>query len=417
MAGSGLSRRQFIGGTIAGGLFTITPRYALGGPGQKAPSDVLTRAVIGPGGRGGGFVYQNRENEPDRTIAVCDVDKNRLLGAQRRAGGSCKAYGDFRRVMDHDDIDVVYIATPPHWHALISIAAAQAGKDIYCEKPMTKFIHEGRAVVETVARYRRIFQIGTFGRFGVGSGDRTRKIMLSGVIQGNGPVIRTHHGWKVAMWSGRVDQKPEPVPKELDYNLWLGPAPFKPYFRHRTHGSFRGYWDYDGGGLADMGQHFLDGRQYELAKDDTGPVEIEASAPRPAHDDAVRMWAWVSLKYADGTTLMLDSNEWGRPCPLQERGMPTLTPDQEKVVDAVPDAPRMYGHGADGFEEAVKLRKQCGGNAEAAHRCATLLHLSNIAIRLGRKLHWDPETEQFVGDEEANRLVDIPMRAPWSLPA
>jgi len=417
MPNGGTSRRQFLGGAVAGGLFAVLPRYALGGPDQKAPSDVLTRAVIGPGGRGGGFVYQNRENEPDRTLAVCDVDSNRLAGAQKRAGGSCKAYTDFRRVMDHNDIDVVYIATPPHWHSLISIAAAQAGKDIYCEKPMTKFIHEGRAVVDAITRYRRIFQIGTFGRFGVGSTDRTRKIMLSGVLAGNGPVIRTHHNWKVQMWSGRVDQKTEPVPKELDYNMWLGPAPFKPYFRHRTHGSFRGYWDYDGGGLSDMGQHYLDGRQYQLAKDGTGPVEIEASALRPPHDDAVRLWGWVTLKYADGTTLILESNEWGKPCPLAERDIPELTPDQQKIVDAVPDFPRLYGNGQGGFEEAVKLRKQCGGNAEAAQRCATLLHLSNIAIRLGRKLHWNPDAERFVGDEEANRLVNIPMRAPWSLPS
>jgi len=418
MAGSGFSRREFLGGAIAAtALFSVVPRQALGGPGRKAPSDVLTRAIIGPGGRGGGFVRQNTPGETPFVLAVCDVDAGRLQGALHRAGSPCEGYTDFRRVMDRKDVDVVYIATPPHWHALISIAAAQAGKDIYCEKPMTKFIAEGRAVANTVRRYRRIFQVGTFGRFGVGSNDRTYKTLASGVVQGSGPIIRMTPNWKVREWSGHLNDKPRPVPPNLDYNMWLGPAPYKPYFPHHVHGSFRGYWDYDGGGLADMGQHYLDGPQCHLAKDDTSPVEIEASAPRPQHPYAVQLWGWVTLKYADGTTLIFQSNEWGDPCPLEERGLPTLTPEQEQIVAAVPDTPRKYGSGEQGFEEAVKLRKECAGNAGVSHRCACLMHLANIAIRMGRKLHYDPDKEQFIGDDEANRLAYQPMRAPWHLPA
>jgi predicted dehydrogenase len=415
MAGSSVSRRKFLGGALMATGVAVVPRRVLGGPGRKAPSDILTRAVIGPGGRGGAFVTRNTADAPPRTLALCEVDTHRLNGALNRAGTPAEGYTDFRHVLDRKDIDVVYIATPPHWHALISIAAMQAGKDVYCEKPMTKFIAEGRAVANTAKRYRRIFQIGTFGRFGVGSSDRTRKIMASGVVQGNGPVVRIRHNWKIRGWSGRVNVKPEPVPAHLDYNMWLGPAPFKPHFRHRTHGSFRGYWDYDGGGLADMGQHYLDGPQCRYAKDYTSPVKIDAYAPQPAHDDAVQMWGWVTLKYADGTTFIFEGGEWGEPCPLEDRGLPTLTPEQEKIVDAVPDTPRKYGSGAGGFEEAVKLRKECAGNAEVSHRCATLLHLANIAIRLGRKLHFDPEKEQFIGDDEANRLANPPMRAPWHL--
>jgi hypothetical protein len=415
-----ITRRRWLGGAVkTAAAFTLLPRHVLGGPGQVPPSEVLTRGVVGTGGRGGGFVQRNEEGKPPKVLAVCDVDKNRLYGAQQHAGGPCKAYGDFRQLLDQKDIDVVYIGTPPHWHALVSIAAAKAGKDVYCEKPMTKFIAEGRAVVEAVARHRRVFQIGTFGRFGVGANDWTRKVMASGVVQGNGPIIRFDRkrigSWKVAEWSGHVNDKPQRVPDELDYNLWLGPAPYKPYHPHRVHGSFRGYWDYDGGGLADMGEHYLDGPQHQHAKDATGPAEIEASAPRPAHPDCVLLWGWVTLKYADGTTFIFQSDEWGEPCPLEERGLPPLTPEQEKIVAAVPDLPRKYGAGEGGFEEAVKLRKECAGNAEAAHRCATVLHLANLAIRLGRKLHWDPVAEQFLGDDEANRFVNLPMRAPWHL--
>ena len=412
----GLSRRHFLGGALAGAALAVMPRRALGGPGRKAPSDTLTRGVVGPGGRGGGFVRKNDPNGPPVCLAVCDVDAGRMQGAMNHAGSPCEGYSDFRRLLDRKDIDVVYIATPPHWHALISIAAMQAGKDVYCEKPMTRFIAEGRAVANAARRYRRVFQIGTFGRFGVGPNDRTCKVMASGVIKDNGPVIRMIREWKVAMWSGHIHDKPQPVPANLDYNMWLGPAPYKPYFPHRVHGSFRGYWDYDGGGLADMGQHYLDGPQCQFAKDDTSPVEIEASAPQPQHHDAVQMWGWVTLKYADGTTFIFQSNEWGEPCPLEERGLPPLTPEQEKIVAAVPDTPPKIGAGEDGFEKAVRLRKECAGNADVSHRCACLMHLANIAIRLGRKLHYDPDKEQFIGDDEANRLVNIPMRAPWHLP-
>ena len=414
------SRRQWMAraGTGAAAL-SVVSRGALGGEGRRAPSDVLTRAVIGPGGRGGGFVRKNEPDKPPICLALCDVDEGRLQGAMNRAGSPCEGYTDFRRVLDRKDIDVVYIATPPHWHALISIAAAQAGKEIYCEKPMTKFIAEGRAVANTVRRYRRIFQIGTFGRFGVGSNDRTYKIMASGVIKDNGPVVRftrPNYNWKVAEWSGHLNDKPQPVPKALDYNMWLGPAAYKPYFPHHVHGSFRGYWDYDGGGLSDMGEHYLDGPQCRYAKDNISPVEIEASAPRPAHPYAVQLWGWVTLKYADGTTFIFESDEWGEPCPIADRDLPPLTPEQEKIVAAVPDTPRKYGSGDGGFEEAVRLRVECAGNADVSTRCASLMHLANIAIRLGRKLRYDPDKEQFIGDDEANRLVNIPMRAPWHLP-
>jgi len=422
-----ISRRRFLSGTAAAATVTIVPRHVLGGPGYTAPSDVITRAVIGCGERGyhNEFVVPNTPGEPYRTLAVCDVNKHFLARAMKRAGGPCKGYTDFRRVMDQKDIDAVYVMTPPHWHALICIAAAQAGKDIYCEKPMTRFIHEGRKVVEAVKRYGVVFQIGTFGRFAT-SRDATsmtiHKMMTGGLVKKCPAVYFRSGSFHVREWSGRTDLQPQPVPEYLDYNMWLGPAPYKPYHPERVHWIHRGpaktkgsrcYWDYDGGGLADMGQHYLDGFQWMYGKDATSPVEIEACAPWPAHPDACGMWGWVEMKYADGLKLVLESREWGKP---YDRDKPRpLSPDDLDETDrkkllGMPNPPRLIN-----FEEAVKTRRRAGGYAEASHRCATLMHLANTAIRLGRKLRYDPVTEQFVGDDEANRFVDVPMRAPWHL--
>jgi len=419
------TRREFIQITATAasgiGLFHIVPRRVLGGDGHTAPSDTVTRAVIGLG-RGHGFTIPNKDENAPVTLAVCDVDSKRLGSAVAKAGKPCKGYKDFREVMDRDDIDTIFVMTPPHWHALVCLYAAQSGKDLYCEKPMTRFIAEGQYVADSVRRYDRVFQIGTFGRYGASrsAGNKlTRKIMGSGFLpKEKAPVIKIRNNFKVKMWSGLIDWQPQPIPKELDWNMYLGPAPYKPYHRHRTHGSFRGYWDFDGGGLADMGQHCLDGVQWTLNKDHTSPVEVQAHAPFPAHPDACGMWGWVEMKYADGTTLIFESGEWGERHPGTERGYPSLndlSPEHQKIVQAIPDEEPMIGNGQWEFEQAVKERRKCGGNADVSNRCATLLHLANIAIRTGRKLRYDPEKQQFIGDEEANRLVNVPMRAPWHL--
>jgi predicted dehydrogenase len=380
----------------------------LGGAGYVAPSDTFGAALIGCGGQGRGTLGAMSRGLNVKLLAECDV---KFLD---RADNKT-IYTDFRRVLERQDIDLVAIATPPHWHALISIAAAQAGKDVLCEKPMTRFIAEGRAVVQAFQRYNRVFQIGTFGRFGA-SQDKNNillhKMMRSGLLKECQAVHIKRGGFKVREWSGRPNLAAEPVPKNLDWDMYVGPSPMKPYVRERTGGTHRGYWDYEGGGLSDMGQHFIDPVQWIYGKDDTSPVQIEAFAP-PAHPEVTGLWGWVELKYADGLTLVFDSGEWGTPYdrrqerPLSFNDLPEA--DRDKVR-AMPDPEPMRS-----FAEAVKSRQQAGGHAEAAHRCATLLHLANIAIRTGRKIQYDPVKEQIVGDEEANRLVNPPMRAPWHL--
>ncbi len=409
------SRRKFLKTTAASAAtFQIVPRHVIGGPGQQAPSETYGTALIGCGGRGPGTHSTMCRGLNTKLVAACDVQKNRAEGFAKKSPDA-KIYTDFRRCLENPDIDLVAIATPPHWHALISIAAAEAGKDVLCEKPMTRFIREGRAVVEAFERYKRVFQIGTFGRFGASRSNNSKlvhKIMRSGVLDPNPCVHIKKGGLKIHQWSGRPGLPPQTPPSTLDWDLYCGPSPFKPYDGPRVGGTHRGYWDYEGGGLCDMGQHHFDPMQWIHGKDDTSPVTIEAYAP-PAHPDVTGMWAWVELTYADGFTFVMDSNEWG---PRYERKPEKpvrpdlLTPEQLYTVNAQPDPEPLLS-----FAEAVQQRKQAGGHPEAAHRAACILHLANLAIRLGRKLQYDPDKEVFINDPEANRFIDVPMRSPWHL--
>ena len=246
--GNNLTRRRFIKGSIgAAAAFTIVPRHVLGGQGNTPPSEKFGAALIGCGGRGNGTFGGLGPNVEKR--AICDVKfltkvDNKMV------------YADFRRVLERKDIDMVAIATPPHWHALISIAAMEAGKDVLCEKPMTRFIAEGRAVVNAAKRYKRIFQIGTFGRFGASKDKNkilTHKIMASGLLKNCKAVHRKRGGLKVKQWSGLVNAQPQPIPESLDWDMYCGPSPLRPFHPHRHGGTHRGYWDYEGGGLTDMG--------------------------------------------------------------------------------------------------------------------------------------------------------------------
>lgn len=405
----GVTRRRFLKGVAAAATITVVPRHVLGGAGFTPPSETVGAALIGVGGRGPGtFGELTHWGLKVEKLAECDV---RWVG---KADNKTR-YTDFRRILDRKDIDVVAIATPPHWHALISIAAMESGKDVLCEKPMTRTIAEGRAVVEAEQRYRRIFQVGTFGRFQKSQDKNailTRKIMKSGLVKSSPAVHLIKGGLKVKEWSGLVNVRPQPVPDWLDWDMYTGPSPMKPYHPHRHGGTHRGYWDYEGGGLTDMGQHALDPLTWMFGKDDTAPVEVEAHAP-PAHPEACGMWGWIEVKYADGFTLVFDSGEWGsrynRRQPREVR-LEDLDEASRSQVLALPDPAPLVK-----FGDAVRTRKLAGGNAEAAHRTVTVLHLANIAIRIGRKIRFDPVTEQVIGDAEANRLVNPPMRAPWHL--
>ena len=416
-----MNRRGFIkSAALAAAGWTIVPRRVLGGAGFRSPSDELTKAVIGVGGMG----RAHMSYPGARLLAVCDVDAGHLRQALEAAGPGVRGYRDFREVLARCDIDIVHIATPPHWHALIAAAAAAAGKDIWCEKPLTRTIGEGRRLVDAVRRGGRILRVNTWFRFtdrfyGLGSEIApVKKIVRSGRL---GWPLRavigraTGFGWKF-YWCGKTWLPPQAVPQDLDYDFWLGPAPDKPYHPHRVHGTFRGYWDYDGGGLGDMGQHYLDPVQYLLDKDGESPVEVEADAPQQ-HPDACGSWRRVTLRYADGCEIVLDGEDADPDAPFLQgpagklwRGLRSDIPDLKDVLAATPDPEPQDPD----FGRAVRERRPFPLNETNGHRSCTLVNLAKIAVRLGRRLRFDGARERFVGDEEANRLIDEPMRSPWT---
>jgi hypothetical protein len=429
-----ISRRAFIKGALAAtGGFFIVPRHVLGGAGYTAPSEMLTHAIIGVGSMGMGHIGYVQEDRYARLLAVCDVDSKHLAEALEQAGKDCKGYHDFREVLARPDIDIVHIVTPPHWHALMAIAAAKAGKDIWCEKPMTRTIAEGQKLVEAVQKNDRIFRLNTWFRFrggfcgGYNTYDGTgttvkpvKKVIRSGMLGWPLKITiseTTGLNWKLDVWSGRTNLAPEPVPANLDYDMWLGPAPVKHYHPHRVHRSFRCYWDYDGGGLGDMGQHYLDPAQYLLEKDDTSPIEIEADTAQQ-HPDAARPWRYIRLKYADGCEIILDGENRDKDAAFIEgpggkifKDFKSDIPNLREEVAQLPEPePQLTD-----FNQAVKTRQKFALNEVNGHRSCTLVNMSVIAVRLGRKLHFDPEKQEFIGDEEANRLKSQPMRAPWHL--
>jgi predicted dehydrogenase len=402
---------------------SIVPRHVLGGAGFTPPSEVLTRAVIGTGGMGIGHVKSI--NTACKLLAVCDLDQKHLDNALKAGGPDVKGYHDFREVLARKDIDIVHIPTPPHWHALISIAAAKAGKDIWCEKPMTRTIGEGEAVVAAMKKHKRIFRLNTWFRFdsnfyGFGATVKPiKKAVMHGLLGWPLKVTlnrTTGFDWKF-QWVGRTDLTPQPVPPELDYDFWLGPAPFKPYHPHRVHSTFRGYWDYDGGGLGDMGQHYLDPVQYILGKDNDSPIEVEADAPKQ-DSDAVGTWRLIRLKYKDGCEIVLDGENRDKEAAFVQgpkgkimKGFKSDIEDFDKKLSDLKDPdPQLTD-----FVEAVKTRKKFALNELNGYRSCTLVNLAKVALQTGRVLHFDPKKQRFINDKEANRYVSQPMRAPWKI--
>jgi predicted dehydrogenase len=362
--------------------------------------------------------------EDTRVVAICDVDKNRLSQAQQMIKNPVKTYHDFRELLLQPDIDIVHIATPPHWHGIMAVEAARAGKDIWCEKPMTRTIGEGLRVVEEINKYDRIFRLNTWFRFkdtfyGLGTDVKPlKKLIKSGVL--GWPLKFTVSGitgydWKF-YWSGERNLKPMPVPEELDYDMWLGPAPYKPYNPERVHSKFRGYWDYDGGGLGDMGQHYLDPVQYLLGKDHTSPIKVEVDAPQQ-HEDAVGTWRRVEYTYADGCKIILDGENKDKDAAYIEgpngkifKGFESNIPKLQQFIETLPDPePRITT-----FSESVRTRQKFALNEMNGHRSCTLVNMGILAVRLGRTLNFDPDKQQFINDEDANRLIHQPMRAPWT---
>ena len=443
------SRREFLKGAAAVGAFNIIPARVLWG--ATAPSNQLTRALIGFGGiahSGNHLGYKG-----SRLVGLCDPDQlhvaEGLACAEKAGWGKVKAYADFLRLLEDPGVDIVHICTPPHWHGVMSVMAARAGKDIWCEKPMTRTVGEGKRVMEYVKAKKRMFRLNTWFRFSdyfYGFGTKVkpiRQVVENGIL-GKGPIkcvfgAGQGFNWKF-FWSGKVNLEPQECPKTFDWDMWLGPAPWKPYNRHRTHGTFRGYWDYDAGGLGDMAQHYLDPLQYLLCKDETSPVKIEYKGPKQ-HPDVVGRFDRITLTYDDGTTVILDGDETLKDAPFLEgsNGVKVFPSFHENGKLTEYNGPNTKGKmfrivGADGkdkdaaaiiaslpepapqvtdFMESVRERKTFALNECNGFRSCTMFNLAIAAERLGRGFEFDPVTLRAKNDEAADRFLYQSMREKW----
>ena len=396
------------------------------------PSEQLVIGMIGTGDLGRrhhlqGIILKRPEF---RVAAVCDVDSHHVNLAARavleRTGKSPGVYSDFRRLLDRKDLDAVFVVTPDHWHALAATAAMEAGKDVYCEKPLTLTIDEGRHMVATARRYKTVFQTGSMQR----SDPRFRQgvELVRNEKIGKLKTIHTYIGRPPG-----ADHEPiQTPPPELDWNFWLGPAPWADYFPGRCHYQFRWFLDYSGGKMTDWGAHHNDQAQWAMDMDKSGPATIEASGTffeKGPYD--VPASFEVHYTYANGVDLFCHGDG---PNGIRYEGTDgwifvnrsrieasdpeilkaELGPDAKRVINAG-DSPDAFANHYDNWIECIKTRQRPICDVEVGHRSASMCHLGNIAILLGRKLTWDPAKEQFVGDAAANAMVSRPRRAPWHL--
>jgi len=419
----------------------VVPASATGAEDRPAPSNRVAIGCIGLGGRGTVDLHEFLGRDGAQVVALCDVDAgstryedawHRGLApareaaqkhyASRRPAGTYRGpdgTGDFREVLARPDVDAVCIATPDHWHAAIAVAAARAGKDIYCEKPLSLTIADGRAMAEAVRRYGRVFQCGSQRR----SSAKCRgscELVVNGRI---GRLQTVKVGLPGGHWirsNAKRSEAPEPVPDGFDYDMWLGPAPWAPYTYDRCHWNFRWNLDYSGGQVTDWGAHYIDMAHWGMGGDLTGPVEVEGRAAWP---DPAALWNTATsfeftCTYANGVKLIVRSSGGG----VRFEGTGgwvdleggTNPPALVKEVIG-PGEIHLYEAASqhDNFLECLATRRPTAAPVEAAHRSISVAHLGNIAMLTGRRINWDPAGEKILGDAEASRLVARPYRAPW----
>jgi predicted dehydrogenase len=410
-----INRRQFLkeAGAIAAGSMVFpyfVPSSALGKSGRVAASNRIIIGCIGTGGRGRAIMRAFMSGPDVEVVAVCDVDRSHREQARKAAGlGSESSYNDFRELLARGDIDAVAISTPDHWHVPTAVAAVRTGKDVFCEKPLTLTIAEGRALCDAVRRHGRVFQTGSQqrsnGRFHLAS-----KLATDGSI---GELKTIKVGLPGSQSIG--PQPVMPVPEGFDYDMWLGPAPWKPYTKARCHGKFRHNFDYSGGKFIDWGAHHLDIVQMALGADDSGPVEIEGwgEFPREGIYDTATKYD-INFVYANGVRVNASTEHPGG---IRFEGSEGWVFVNRGVIDAYPKSLirandirryRKQIHWRN-FLDCVRLRMDPMAPAEVGHRSA------NIAMLLGRKLNWDPMKEHFVNDPVADRMTARSMRSPWHL--
>jgi predicted dehydrogenase len=440
LAAGALATASHLGATQAAGprregspaLKANHPReQAEPGPKPKGPSEKVVLGFIGVGGMGSGLL-EIFKSFPDVSIgAVSDVYELHARRAQSAAGNSPEVYGDFRRVLDRKDIDAVVIATPDHWHGITTILACQAGKDVYCEKPLAHRIQEGRAMVDAAEKHKRITQMGNLMHAGENY-HRVVEIVRSGVL---GKISKTRV-WLAADRSGMGRPPDGSPPPGCDYDFWLGPAPKRPFNPNRFTFNWRYFWDYGGGILTDFCCHIVD--LVHWAMDVDAPRTICASGGRYALADNAEVpdTQEVTYEYEKGDQKFLmvwshtDSSSHG----LENQGLGIMFQGTEATLVASYDAyhivaengrkidepkktlPRSPGHHRE-WIDAIKSRARCSCHFGYGHRLTTVGNLGNISLWTGEKLTWDPAAERITNHPEANRYLTKEYRKPWSLPS
>ena len=419
-------RRTFLKATaLAVGMPTIVPAGVLGKNGAVAPSNRIVMGGIGLGPRGRKVLYSFFKQPEIQFVAIADVQEERR-GIVRRivnreyGNEDCLTYRDLRELLERRDIDVVLIAAGDRWHALATMLAAKAGKDIYCEKPCSMTIKESQELADAVNHYGRVFQAGTQRR-NVDNFAFAANLARSGKL---GTIHTVHAGiLKLVPDRAWLPGEPLPDPDICDWDCWVGPAPWRPYNLKYVQGQWRGHYDFHGGaGLPEWGAHTVDLCQWAARTDDTTPIEYEYEGDS------------IIGRYANGIRLVMrlagfeGEGDWNVPgtCPVRFEGDEgwveagdhgTVAASSERLLDGQP-ADSLYGtdpikHVRD-FLDCVKSRGKPAANADTTRRAHVACHAAAIGWQLGRKVRFDPRTETFIDDDQANRMCSRPRREPWS---
>jgi predicted dehydrogenase len=403
------------------------PSTALGAGDAVPPSGRVTLGFIGLGGEGHGHNLNAFLQEKDaQPVALCDVDQQKIASAlqtaRKRFGPkfTCQTTQDWREVVARRDVDAVMISTPDHWHVPISLAAIRSGKDVICEKP-TLTIAEGRVLADTVKRYGAVFQVSTEDR-SVPVYHRMAELVRNERIGKLQRILVKLPG----MGDTFANPTPKPVPEGFDYEMWLGPAPWSP-FRPGLH-PFVWRWkrDFSGGMITDWGAHLLDTAQWGNDTERTGPIEVEGRGKRFAGGLYDTFYEFhVTCKYKNGVELLIDSGgaalrfEGTEGWVGNDGWRAILKASSPKILNSViePGEIHLFTAASEhrNFLDCVKSRGEPYFPAEIGHRCCSVAHLGNIAMDLGRRLRWDPDKEEFLDDDQANRMRSRAMREPWQL--
>ena len=426
-----INRRQFlksVTGVTAGAIVfpSVVSSSALGQAGSVAASNRIVMGAIGVGSMGTGDMRGFMRKNEVQMVAVCDVDKShrdraKKLVDEKYGNSDCGTYLDFRELIGRGDLDAVMLALPDQWHSIPAVAAARAGLDIHAQKPLARTIREGRAICDAVQHYGRVWQTGSQQR-------SERNFHRACELVRNGRIGKVHRVEVGLPTGGTSDNKPiQPVPEGLDWDLWLGPAPWVP-FRGVCHWNWRWIMDYSGGQLTDWAGHHIDIAHWGLGLGRTGPVEIEGRGVYPKDGIYNVPYEYkFTCKYANGLTMVVANNkqlaqgakwygESGKWIYVKRGKLEANPPSVLKEVIG-PDETKLYRsrNHRQNFLDCIKSRKETIAPAEIGHRSISVALLGEIAMLTERKLRWDPEKEVFLNDDEANRMLSRPMRSPWHL--